>query len=40
MDGVVGALEKKKADFGMSPLIAKVERAKFISYGKGTWPLR
>ncbi|KAH1015283.1 ionotropic receptor 75a-like [Dendroctonus ponderosae] len=40
MDGLVGALEKKTADFGMSPLIAKVERAKFISYGKGTWPLR
>ncbi|ERL88320.1 hypothetical protein D910_05707 [Dendroctonus ponderosae] len=37
---VVRALEKKTADFGMSPLIAKVERAKFISYGKGTWPLR
>lgn len=40
MDGVVGTLARKKIDFGHSPLVAKSERAKFISFGKGTWHLR
>ncbi|KAH1007794.1 hypothetical protein HUJ04_004988 [Dendroctonus ponderosae] len=40
MDGLVGSLERKLIDFGSSPLVIKTERAKFISFGRGTWPLR
>ncbi|KAL1513567.1 hypothetical protein ABEB36_002964 [Hypothenemus hampei] len=40
MDGVVGALARKQIDFGYSPLVIKKERAKFITFGKGTWHLR
>ncbi|KAL1513568.1 hypothetical protein ABEB36_002965 [Hypothenemus hampei] len=40
MDGVVGELERKRADFGSTPLIAKKERVQFITYGRNAWPLR
>ncbi|XP_066142618.1 uncharacterized protein [Euwallacea fornicatus] len=40
MDGLVGALQRHQVDFGSSPLVAKIERVRLISYGKGTWHLR
>ncbi|XP_060526921.1 ionotropic receptor 75a-like isoform X2 [Cylas formicarius] len=40
MDGLVGDLERRKIDFGLSPLFVKVDRAKYVFYGRKTWNLR
>ncbi|XP_050305883.1 ionotropic receptor 75a-like [Anthonomus grandis grandis] len=39
MDGLVGSMERKIVDFGLSPLFYKKERAQFITYGRKTWNL-
>ncbi|ENN79409.1 hypothetical protein YQE_04137, partial [Dendroctonus ponderosae] len=40
MDGLVGDLQRRKIDFGLSPLFVKKDRLKFISYGRRTYNLR
>ncbi|XP_060536547.1 glutamate receptor ionotropic, delta-2-like [Cylas formicarius] len=40
MDGLVGEMEQRRVDMGLSPLFIQEDRAKVISYGRRTWFLR
>lgn len=39
-DGIVGALENREIDFGLSPLFVRSDRAQHMEYGRLTWVLR
>lgn len=40
MGGLVGELQKHKADFGLSPLFVHEDRVKVITYGRHTYSLK
>ena len=39
-DGMIGALVRKQADIGGSPIFFRIERAKVIDYTTRTWVAR